>query len=279
MRPLSRDGAKYFCGNYSGHPPQATDIRDLYDSVLDKKALFKEKDPVYGQYRDCLLRESDRAFFLAISCFRHALDGFTGSASFWAYVTLYYSSWFAAQSILGMFGCWVRGARKGFRIVVEASQQIPGSQEFKIEKNYSSSYSGSHQLFWDAYYRAMKNVVFWTDQSLLVAVTPINNNPTWAIDRRNMVNYQSLQTFKLMDDYKAKFDQAIFPDSLPGDMLTQFQLSRAMLLFCAERAVEFGLRTDVFSPFGTRVDAIRDLIYNANPTNLSSHAEQARLTV
>jgi len=178
-----------------------------------------------------------------------------------------------------MFGCWVRGTRKNLRIVIEVQQQSPGSQEFAVEKNYSSFYTGSHQFFWDAYYNAMKPVVVWTAPALHLAVTPVSNNPTWAIDRRNIINYQSLQAFKLIDDHITKFDAGRFPASLQGDVATQFQLAKAMLLFSAERAVEFGLKTDVYQKFRSRSEAIKGLIYKAAPPNLSKHSEESHLTI
>ena len=279
MRPLSSQGAKHFCQRFSGTSTPMSDIRDLYDTVLDKRSTFKEGDAIYDQYRDFLLRESERSFFLAVSCFRRALDLFTASSVFWAHVSLYYCSWFAAHSALGMFGCWVRGPRKQMRIVIDARTQLPGEQEFAIEKNYSSIYAGSHQFFWDAYYNAMKTVVVWTKPSLHLAVTPVSNSPTWAIDRRNLVNYQSLHAFKLIDDHAAKFDASKFPSSLQGDLATQFQLARTLLLFSAEKAVEFGLKTDIFPRFKSRAEAIRKLIYKANPSKLAMHSEESSLTV
>ena len=279
MRPLSRQGAKHFCQRFSGASTRILDIRGLYDKVLEKKSAFKEGDAIYDQYRDSLLRESDRSFFLAVSCFRRGLDLFTASSVFWAYVSLYYCSWFAAHSALGMFGCWVRGPRNKMRIVIEARKQSPGDQEFVVEKNYSSFYQGSHQFFWDAYYNAMKTVIVWTQPSLHLAVTPVSNSPTWAIDRRNLINYQSLHAFKLIDDYSAKFDASNFLSRLQGDLATQFQLARTLLLFSAERAVEFGLKTDVFPRFKSRAEAIRKLIYNANPPKLAMHSEEGSLTV
>lgn len=275
MRPLSRQGARHFCQGFSVPPAPILDIRDLYDNVLDKRSSFKEGDPVYDQYRDSLLRESDRSYFLAISCFRRGLDLFTASSIFWAYVSLYYCSWFAAHSALGMFGCWVRGPRK----VIEARTQAPGKQEFAVEKKYSSIYPGSHQFFWDAYYNAMKPFVLWTRSSLHLAVTPVSSNPTWPIERRNLINYQSSQAFKLIDDYSAKFDARKFPRSLQGDLATQFQLARALLLFSAERAVEFGLKTDVFPRFKSRAEAIGKLIYRISPAKLAMHSEEHNLTV
>ena len=125
----------------------------------------------------------------------------------------------------------------------------------------------------------MKPFVLWTRSSLHLAVTPVSSNPTWPIERRNLINYQSSQAFKLIDDYAAKFDARKFPRSLQGDLATQFQLARALLLFSAERAVEFGLKTDVFPRFKSGAEAIGKLIYRISPAKLAMHSEEHNLTV
>ena len=279
MVPLSRQGAEHFCRTFSGLQQPNMDIGQLYETVLNKKKTFQEKDGTFELYRDTLLRETDRSFFLAVSCYRRALDLFTASSAFWAHVSLYYSSWFAANAILGMFGCWVLGPRKQFRIVIEAAVHAPGHQQFNVEKNYSTQYSGSHQMFWDAYYRAMTHVVLWTNPSLHLAVTPINNSNIWPIQRRNNINYRTPVAFDLMDHYTANFKQNDFPNSLHGEIVTQFELTKTLLILASERAVEFKLKTDVFQNFSSRSDAIKRLIYRARPANLASHADENRFAI
>lgn len=279
MIPLSRLGAGYFCKSFSGQTTPTISMRYLYDTVLNRKKSFKEGDREYGQYRDTLLREADRSLFLGISCFRRGLDLFTASSVFWAHVSFYYSSWYAANCALGMFGCWVLGRRNKFRIVIEASQHIPGGQGFRVEKNYSSRYSGSHQIFWDAYYRAMKPIVLWTEASLQLAITPISSNPTWPIDRRNIINYQSIEAFKLINNYTANFNANRFPDSLQGDIVTQFKIAKTMLLFNAKRAKELGLKTDTYPQFASRAEAIKQLVYRAAPAKLSGFSEENNLSI
>lgn len=251
-------------------------MRELFNSSLSKKKSFKEGEQVFAEYRDSLLREADRSFFLGITCFRRALDLFSSASVFWAHVSLYYSGWFAAHSILGMFGCWVQGDKK----VIQVKNHSPGSQEFTVTKDYPTQYSGGgHQFFWDAYYNAMRAVVLWTDPSLHLAVKPISSNHIWAIEKRNLINYQTVQAFKLMDDFNAGFDPGKFPGSLQGDVATQFQLARTLLLFCADRASEFALKTDVYSTTGSRAKAITELIFKATPFKLSHHSEESKLSV
>ncbi len=276
MTPLSLEGAKHFCAQFSKTATPPVDVRELYDTALVKRKSFKEGEQVFNEYRDALLREADRYFFLGVSCFRRALDLFSGASASWAHVSLYYSAWFAAHSVLGMFGCWVQAPRK----IVEVKSHSPGSQEFEVaKKKYSTKSSGSHMFFWDAYYNAMQSMILWTDPSLHLAVKPISNNHTWAIERRNLVNYETLQAFKLMREHNAKFDATKFPSTLQGDLATQFQLTKSLLLFCADRAKEFGLKTDVYSTFGTRSTAIKKLIYKTTPSVLSNYSEESKLAV
>lgn len=288
MNPLSRDGAIHFCGGFSPASP-SLDIRDLYDSTLRKlppaehgePPFFREGTPTYSIYRDSVLRESDRSFFLAISCFRRALSLFTPSSVFWAHVSLYYSMWFAAHSIAGMFGCWVGGSRprQKEKIVIDVRTQTPGAQEFQVRKDYPSTQSSPHRFFWEAYYVAMRSVILWTDPTLTLAVSPVGNDPTWAIEHRNRINYRTTSAFDVMSDYLARFDPAQFPASLHSEVGTQFNLARIFLVFCAQKATEFGLTTDVHMPFPTRADAIRDLIYQPVPADLSAHIERATLCI
>jgi hypothetical protein len=276
MIPLSNQGAKYFCGQFSGTAPVDIPMKNFFNASLSKKKSFKEGEQVFAEYRDSLLREADRCFFLGVTCFRRGLDLFSSASVFWAHVSLYYSSWFAAHSVLGMFGCWVQGDKK----VVQVKSHSPGSQEFDVTKDYPSKYPGrSHQFFWDAYYNAMKAVVLWTDPSLHLAVKPISSNEIWAIEKRNLINYQTTQAFKLMDDFSTGFDPDKFPASLQGDVATQFQLARTLLLFCAERASEFDLKTDVYTAPGIRARAIKELIFKTMPSKLSHHSEESKLSI
>ena len=273
---LSRQGAEYFCAGFSSSSG-VPDIRQLYNTVLASRKSFKESDGIYEQYRDALLREADRSFFLSISCYRRALHLFTAASVFWAHVSLYYASWYAAHAVLGIFGGWVLGRQRNSRVVVHVLTHKPGQQEFKIEKNYSSTQNGSHQIFWEAYYRAMRSVILWTDPALLLAVQPISNNPLWPIEKRNAINYRSFDAFQLMKDHSNNFDALQFPQTLHGDIATQFSLTRSLLLFSAARVTEFRLTTDVYPSI--RSECIRDLIYRAAPPNLVGHSEERSLTI
>ncbi len=149
----------------------------------------------------------------------------------------------------------------------------------RAKQSYRGRYRGSHQFFWNAYYEAMKTAIHWTDPVLQDAVSPITrSNRLWAIEHRNIINYQTDQAFRTMGDH-TPFDATTFPSCLKGPLLTQFNLSRVLLLFCADRATEFGLVTDVHTSFALRGDAIKDLIYRELPQDLAAHAEEGGLAV
>jgi hypothetical protein len=281
MVPFSRLGAEHFCSTFSGQPGSVVFLRDFYANVLSKKTVLQEGDGAYELYRDALLREVDRSFFFGISCFRRALDLFTASSTFWAHVSLYYSSWFTAHAIVGMFGCWVGPRRKNNLVVIEAAVHAPGSQQLNVAKNHPLSLqnTGSHQRFWDAYYQAMTQVVMWTEPELQLAVIPILNSPIWAIEQRNTINYQTETAFDIVSHFKANFRKKTFPNCLYGETRTQYELSKSLLLFASARAKEFRLKTDVFQSFGTRAEAIEKLVFKARRPSLIDHSYDKQLVV
>ena len=64
-------------------------------------------------------------------------------------MTLYYSSFFGANAILGMFGGWLDYER-----MVEVDQGTPNAQVFRISRRLRSpsGYKGNHKIFWDNFY-------------------------------------------------------------------------------------------------------------------------------
>lgn len=281
MIPLSRLGAEHFCSKFSGTSGPGLFPRDLYTTVLSKKTTLQEGDGTYELYRDSLLREVDRSFFLGISSFRRALDLFTASSTFWAHVSLYYCAWFTAHAILGMFGCWVGPRRKNNLVVIDAAVHAPGSQQFNVDKQHPMNLQnmGSHQRFWDAYYQAMTQVIMWTEPGLQLAVTPILNSSVWAIEQRNTINYHTDSAFDILAHFRANFKKKDFPTCLYGETRTQYELSKTLLLFAAARATEFKLQTDVFQSFGTRAHAIEKLVFKVRKANLNSHSYDKELVV
>jgi hypothetical protein len=96
-------------------------------------------------------------------------------------VTLYYSSFFAANAILGMFGAWSHLKR-----LVDVESGIPNSQVLRIAKNVKSpnGYSGSHQVFWDLFYEGYNTISPWIPNQLQSTTAPVNNDRIWQIAAR-----------------------------------------------------------------------------------------------
>lgn len=279
MTPFTAEGAAHFCQGFQAVSP-LRELRLVYDTLLQGVKNFAEPGHVYEAYRDALLRESDAYYFLAVSSFRRALDLFLPSAIFWVHVSLYYSCWYAAHSILGLYGCWIRGISNKRGVVVEVANPLPNNQRFTVDRNHAwSGQGGSHQFFWETYYSAMAHLQYATDPALILAVSPIGNNPTWPIDLRNRINYQSKEAMQLVNDYLPSVDPAAFPGNLVGDLATQLALTRTLLLFRAQKGTEFQLHTDSFAAHPTRAEAVRELIYQSIPPNLSAFGEETLLSV
>jgi hypothetical protein len=250
-------------------------MSEFSNVVLRGKQTVSESTPLYKFYRDTLLREADRSFFLAASCFRRSHDLMLASSIFWAHVTLYYSSFFAAHSILSMLGCWFENTG----LLIEVQRDNPGDQAFVVRKTYQAP-AGSHRGFWTAFYNSMARQVAWVDPSYTIAVQPPNGNPTWQIDTRNRVNYKYHEAMQMVEDFERYFDSSRFPKSLRGDTATQYQISKTTILLAADLAGKLALSTDVFTSLGgSRQLSINDLIFGRILPDLVSSAQQTQIAV
>jgi hypothetical protein len=175
--------------------------------------------------------------------------------------TMYYGSFFAANAILGMFGGWVRGVK--FRIDVQHGNV--GKQEFRIHRDAGSSLQGPHRQFWDFFYGACNQLVPFVEPAEEFALRPISGNPTWLIERRNEINYDSAQAIGLCTDFLKGSAPHQIPSRLPGTMSTQFRVLEELLTVACKLARMVGLRTDgldALSPSGELRKRIRTLIYD-----------------
>lgn len=260
--------AKHYCSNFqqtAGNP--AGSLSQYVAGPLTSAGSVREGTPGFNSYRDCALREVERCLFLAISNYRRSLDLMMPGAASWAHVTLYYSSYFAARAILGMFGGWI-----GKTMVVEVTASQPGSQALVVNKRPQTTYRGSHERFWDLFYGAVTVFVPWIDPKLRFAITPVSGAVTWQTQIRNEVNYDSFVACQLATSFQVNFDRTKFPRSLPGSLHTQFSVSEGLLIIAAKFARDFRLVTDALNalmPAGPRRTKIERLVFRDRAPRLA----------
>ncbi|MBC8273984.1 MAG: hypothetical protein H8E40_03315 [Chloroflexi bacterium] len=207
------------------------------------------------------------------------------SASPWAYVTLYYGCWYVAHALLGLFGCTIIN-----NCVIDVEVGLPGSQTLRTRRISGSlgranavytTYSGSHQRFWDLFYRAFQTNKALFPPQFQLALSPVSGDPLWQIDRRNDINYDSFTGTQLAHDFERGFTCSSFPSCLPGVMNTQYKIFELFLEMSFQYAQDFGIATDALhrlrSPSPLR-KKVRELIYNEKPSGLVSKTIKSKLT-
>ena len=160
MRIFGTTEAQHFVSAFGWSTgPSEGDINDFRANGIGARTRrIREGTPLFQEYRDCSLRNVERYLFLAASHYRRALDLMVVSSSPWAHVTLYYGHWNAAHALLGMFGCTVF-KRKW---VMDVHRGTPGQQVLRYRQigtgagQQSTRGSGSHEIFWDLFYRAVQ---------------------------------------------------------------------------------------------------------------------------
>lgn len=270
--------AKHYCSSFQQTAGNSNgSLGNYVTGALKGVASLKEGTLEFNSYRDCVLREVERCLFLAISNYRRALDLMMPGASSWAHVTLYYSSYFAARALIGMFGGWI-----GNRMIIEVAASQPGNQELIINRKVQSTYSGSHERFWDLFYGATASLVPWVDPKIRVAITPVSSTVTWQSENRNEVNYDSFSAFQLASSFQANFDAATFPASLPGHLSTQFSISEGLLLITSKFVREFGLTTDALDalvPAGPRRAKLERLVFRDRAPSLVNRTKWRSIVI
>lgn len=227
------------------------DLESLVTRVGSSRLLEGTTD--FDLYRQNLLRDTERLYYLSLTTYRRAHNLMAAASAFWAYVTLYYSSWYAAHALIGCFGGWV-----GKKKFVEVVHDAPGSQCVR-SANRPKDQGGPHQSFWRIFYPAVKPLKSIVDTEFLPALDPVSSNPTWQIDTRNRVNYEVEGATKLRVAHESSFDPARFPSSLSGDLATQYEITRCMVGAAAQFLVEMAVATDEFV---SRETSLKDDVWN-----------------
>lgn len=276
--------ARHFCSSYAG--AAGTSQKSLED--FQKTALgtsrnsIPERSVVFQEYRDCSLREVERCMFLSASHYRRVLDLMVPSASHWAYVTLYYGSWYAAHAILAMFGC-----AKFKNVVVDVEVGTPEQQRLRQRRfgnkagQYKLAGNGSHQTFWHLFYDAVTPLTPLVTTNLGIALAPIQNNPVWQTENRNNVNYDTYQGLQLAERFKLSFSQNTFPKSLPGILGTQFGVLERLLEISFQFADQLQISTDALANLAHNHSlraAVRQMVYTDKPPALIRKTQKSKIT-
>lgn len=265
--------ATHFCSSYRSVPAVAGKRPANIGWTSGNR---KEGSNDFDEVRAALLEDAERGLFFAAAHYRRALDLMVAASAGWAQVTLYYGSWYAAHAILGMFGSAVlRG-----KMVVQVAASSPGSQVLRIG-NEKSTYRGSHQRFWDLFYRAVAPLRVRVSPALAVALTPVSSDPAWQIERRNAVNYDTARLLTLASKFNSSFDKDSFPTCLPGSLGTQFRLTEGLVEVGFSLATSVGLKTAVlggaWSGCSDLRDCVREAVYSENAPGLVRKSRKSAL--
>lgn len=264
--------AKHFCGGYSGSGGGVGRSFHQLTSTLPPNHTISEGTPLFDEFRDNALREIERLLFLAASHYRRSFDLQITSASSWAHVTLYYGAFFSAQAILGIFGTW----KLRDKYVLDVGNGTPGHQQFIVRK-FPHTFKGPHRRFWEYFYSSVVTLSPWIDPSLQLAITPIHARPTWQIDTRNDLNYDTYQAIQLISTFQASFRSSRLRSTLPGVLGTQFEVMEGLLQLAVKFAKENGIATDALAslqPAGNRSKRVRDLVFKVPRPNLERHIKK-----
>lgn len=269
MNIFSIPQAQYFCSNFQNSQGDSENSISNFCSIrINRPQVILEGSTLFTEFRDCVLREIDRNLFLAVSNYRRSLDLMVDSASPWALVTIYYSNFFTAKALLGMFGCIILRGR-----VIDVNNGIPNQQSFRVRtiNNNITTYNGSHQRFWDLFYQAVTPLrpIFRGAKS--VCLSPVSNNSAWLIEKRNEINYDSWYSLGLIRDFNQNFSKHSFPNSLPGSLGTQYGYLESILELVFDLLKTFQLSTDALISMQGIADIgqnINDLIYNKKAPGL-----------
>ena len=194
------------------------------------------------------------------SLFQELSGTFQESESF---TTLYYSSFFGANAILGMFGAWLNQER-----LVDVVQGTPNNQILRITRSPRSpnGYPGSHRIFWDFFYEGCNMISPWVPTELQSAVSPVNSDRTWQIEARNDMNYDMHSAFDSAKSFVTSFNPKKLR-SLPGSLGQQLDVTENMLQLAIYFAKLFAVSSFAYEGIGngSRSKVFRELITKASP--------------
>jgi hypothetical protein len=263
MQLFDIDEARHFCTPLPAHRPGVGQSLKAFHRTLPRQMRLVEGTTYFDVHRVSLLNAVERWILFGVADYRRALDMFIPSNAPWAQVTLYYSSFFAANAILGMFGAWLDHER-----LVDVVQGTPNSQILKIARSPRSpnGYPGSHRTFWDFFYEGCNAISPWVPTELQSAVSPVNNDRTWQIEARNEVNYDMHSAFDGARSFVTSFNPKKLR-SLPGSLGQQLDVTENMLKLAIYFAKLFGVNSFAYQGIGngSRSKVFRELVTKISP--------------
>ncbi len=288
MRIFGEREARYYCSHFScAVGDSQNSFNDFRRNNLRYGLKIKEGMTLFQQYRDCSLRDVERSLFFAASNYRRALDLMITSSAPWAHVTLYYASWYASHALLAMFGCTIYVDYKN-KYLVDVDAGSPGQQELRIRRiggqgaPVSTTYKGGHRIFWDLFYKAVRDLQPLVDPYYSPALSPISNNPVWQTHNRNAINYDTFISLSVAENFDISFSPNTFSSCLPGALGTQYQITEILLELAYYYARDFGLNTDALDTLApsscSLYDRVRLLVYSRKAPGLIKKTKKSALT-
>ena len=234
--------AKHFCTPFGASAPTRQQSLHAFHAALSRQVL-QEGRTDFDVHRTNVLKSAEQWILYSVTNYRRAVEMLVPGSAPWAHVTLYYSSFYAANAILAMFGGWVAVTSQGER-VVEVEDGTPHSQRLRVHRRLKSPNRarGSHRQFWDFFYDSVASLVAWTPGHLSRALTPSTGDYDWQIVPRNEVNYDMFHAWRSSAELGAGFDRSNLA-SLTGRIALQLEATEYMVRLAEHFAGELSLHS------------------------------------
>lgn len=263
--------AGHFCTPLPAHQPgTGQSLSGFHQSLPTRTNRLHEGSNAFEVHRVSLLNAIERWILFGVADYRRALDMFIPSNAPWAHVTLYYSSFFGANAVLGMFGGWLDHER-----MVDVERGTPNSQILRIAKGLRSpsGYRGSHKVFWDNFYEGCNSLLPWVPLKLQPAISPVNGDRAWQSTARNEVNYDMHGAYTGAKLFGSNFNPKKLR-LLSGTLGQQLEVTEGMLKLAIHFATEFGVHSFAYEGLGTgaRARVFRELVTKSAPPMVNQSA-------
>ena len=260
------EAAHFFRAGSVGTEPPDESFRD-WAATLSRGAVLAEGSANFKMLSSLTNREIERLLVLAASHFRRAHDLLSPISSPWAFITLYYGSYYGASALMGMHGTWK--LKKNMSIQVKHSS--PGGQRLEVVKD-SSTYTGSHQQFWEFYFSNAVSLLPSVPSAERFALQPVSADAMWLIDNRNDLNYDTFKAVDVAMQFHGGFAKNSFPGSLPGPLTTQFRFLESLMGLCNRTAKAVGIDSDALFGISSEPDRskrVKSLVVKSKPVAIA----------